>query len=248
MPILGRYARTQLICPMLFELQRICTFWANNPYRGLFPSPPLFDRMPTYRTQGKRILKFLSAGLMCMHYAVHVEPGSEGEFFKRWIGGYYESGYSTNPHWNARLEPNRDHPITQAQQAAAIDDEWYFSIRFPENTQVVRLLDAVPDDQARSKNGYPPVPYPHIRAASGQKETLMWGIERPDGGRGVGFTGGHWHHNWVYDLQRNAVLVGMLWAAGATISEAGVQSAAVSEVELNTNLDPKSKMIKIHVP
>ncbi len=31
------------------------------PYRGLFPSPPLFDRMPTYRTQGKRSLKFLSA-------------------------------------------------------------------------------------------------------------------------------------------------------------------------------------------
>ncbi len=31
------------------------------PYRGLFPSPPLFDRMPTYRTQGKRSLNFLSA-------------------------------------------------------------------------------------------------------------------------------------------------------------------------------------------
>ncbi len=30
-------------------------------YRGLFPSPPLFDRMPTYRTQGKRSLNFLSA-------------------------------------------------------------------------------------------------------------------------------------------------------------------------------------------
>ena len=31
------------------------------PYRGLIPSPPLFDRMPTYRTQGKRSLNFLSA-------------------------------------------------------------------------------------------------------------------------------------------------------------------------------------------
>ena len=35
------------------------------PYRGLFPSPPLFDRMPTYRTQGKRSLNFLSAGRRC---------------------------------------------------------------------------------------------------------------------------------------------------------------------------------------
>ncbi len=32
-------------------------------YRGLFPSPPLFDRMPTYRTQGKRSLNFLSAAV-----------------------------------------------------------------------------------------------------------------------------------------------------------------------------------------
>ncbi len=35
---------------------------SEAPYRGLFPSPPLFDRMPTYRTQGKRSLNFLSAG------------------------------------------------------------------------------------------------------------------------------------------------------------------------------------------
>jgi hypothetical protein len=34
---------------------------AAAPYRGLFPSPPLFDRMPTYRTQGKHSLNFLSA-------------------------------------------------------------------------------------------------------------------------------------------------------------------------------------------
>ncbi len=34
------------------------------PYRGLFPSPPLFDRMPTYRTQGKRSLNFLSAPIL----------------------------------------------------------------------------------------------------------------------------------------------------------------------------------------
>jgi asparagine synthase (glutamine-hydrolysing) len=37
----------------------------GTPYRGLFPSPPLFDRMPTYRTQGKRSLNFLSAGGWC---------------------------------------------------------------------------------------------------------------------------------------------------------------------------------------
>ena len=38
------------------------------PYRGLFPSPPLFDRMPTYRTQGKRSLNFLSAEIWNIVY------------------------------------------------------------------------------------------------------------------------------------------------------------------------------------
>ena len=187
-------------------------------------------------------------GLMCMHYAVHVEPGVAGDFFKKWIGGHYESGYSTNPHWTARVEPNKKHPITQPQKMTNINDEWYFSIRFPEDAQVTPLLQAVPDKQARSKNGYPPVPYPHIQAAAGKKETLMWGLERPDGGRGIGFTGGHWHHNWAHDDQRDAVLGGIVWVAGGKVPAEGIASASVSEEELNSNLDPKSPLLRIQLP
>ena len=72
-------------------------------------------------------------GLMCLHYAVHVEPGVAGEFFKRWIGGHYESRFSSNPHWIAELQPNPDHPITRDAKSGAINDEWYFSIRFSIN-------------------------------------------------------------------------------------------------------------------
>ena len=43
------------------RLQKLGILRESGPYRGLFPSPPLFDRMPTYRTQGKRSLNFLSA-------------------------------------------------------------------------------------------------------------------------------------------------------------------------------------------
>ena len=187
-------------------------------------------------------------GLMCMHYAVHVEPGIAGDFFNRWIGGHYESGYSTNPHWTAHIEPNKTHPVTQPQQNAAINDEWYFSIRFPQGSQITPLLEAVPDEAARAKNGYPPVPYPHIQAAKGQKETLMWGLDRADGGRGVGFTGGHWHHNWAHDLQRDAVLASILWSAGIELPEGGISSAPVSEEELNSNLDKKRNMVRVRLP
>ena len=40
-------------------------------------------------------------GLVCMHYAVEVPKGKPGNTFSDWIGGYYESGFSTNPHWTA---------------------------------------------------------------------------------------------------------------------------------------------------
>ena len=76
----------------------------------------------------------------------------------------------------------------------------------------------------------------------------MWGFERADGGRGVGFTGGHWHHNWAHDLQRDAVLAGILWTAGIELPEGGISSASVSEEELNNNLDKKRNMVRVRLP
>ena len=43
-------------------------------------------------------------GLACLHYAVEVPKGKPGDKFLDWIGGYYETGYSTNPHWKARRQ------------------------------------------------------------------------------------------------------------------------------------------------
>ena len=50
-------------------------------------------------------------GVMFMHYGVEVPPGEQGEFFKKWIGGHYEAGFSTNPHWTAAVEIDKEHPI-----------------------------------------------------------------------------------------------------------------------------------------
>ncbi|MEK6248886.1 MAG: DUF1080 domain-containing protein [Planctomycetales bacterium] len=189
-------------------------------------------------------------GLMCMHYAVHVEPGVAGDHFKRWIGGHYESDFSTNPMWNAELKANPQHPVSRgAAKDETINDEWYFSIRFAdESKNVTSLLSAVPSKETRSMNGWPRKAYPHIIADGGKSETLMWAIERTDGGRGVGFTGGHWHHNWGSDLQRNTVLAAMLWVAGVEVPAEGVASRAVSEEELNVNLDPKQNQVRVRLP
>lgn len=68
----------------------------------------------------------------------------------------------------------------------------------------------------------------------------MWSIERADGGRGFGFTGGHFHDNWANDNFRKVVLNDFLWSAHVEVPVNGVESK-VSAEELEANLDPKKK-------
>ena len=73
----------------------------------------------------------------------------------------------------------------------------------------------------------------------------MWGYERPDGkGRGVGFTGGHYHHGWALDGYRTVVLNAIAWTAGIKVPEDGVKSKSLTEDDLNANLDDYGKKQK----
>ena len=67
---------------------------------------------------------------------------------------------------------------------------------------------------------------------------MMWAVERKDGGRGFGFTGGHFHDNWGDDNYRKVVLNAVLWLAKADVPEKGVESKITKE-DLDANLDPK---------
>ena len=103
------------------------------------------------------------------------------------------------------------------------------------------ILVASPSDAVR--NGpyvYPRGPYPHIQASKDRAEAMMWAVERPDGGRGYGFTGGHFHDNWGNENFRKVVLNGLLWIAKADVPKSGVQSS-ISPQQLDANLDPKNR-------
>jgi hypothetical protein len=76
-------------------------------------------------------------------------------------------------------------------------------------------------------------------AASGREEAMMWAVERPDGGRGFGFTGGHFHVNWSEENFRRVILNALLWISKVDVPAGGVQSARVMDEELIENLDPK---------
>jgi hypothetical protein len=181
-------------------------------------------------------------GLMCAHYAVEVPKDRGGKEFERWIGGYYESLWSCNPMWTPHYRHLPDHPITRGVRPFAIRDEWYMTIRFRPGMKGVRsILSAKPSDAVRDgPYVYPRGPYWHVQAAKGRTETMMWAVERPDGGRGVGFTGGHFHRNWKDDNFRKVVLNALLWISHVEVPRAGVASA-VTDADLRANLDPKGK-------
>jgi hypothetical protein len=181
-------------------------------------------------------------GLMCAHYGVEVPAENGGAEFKRWIGGYYETAFSCNPMWSPNYASFPDHPIAKGVQGFQIRDEWYMNMRFRDDRSgVAELLVASPPDEVRDgPYVYPKGPYAHIQAEKGQPETMMWAVERPDGGRGVGFTGGHYHKNWGDDQFRKAVLNALVWVTGLEVPEGGVQSSVTAE-DLAKNLDPKDK-------
>ena len=192
-----------------------------------------------------RVLKPLmdkGVGLVCMHYAVEVPKGKPGDAFSDWIGGYYESGFSTNPHWVADVKSFPEHPITRGVKPFAVKDEWYFNIRFrPEMKGVTPILVAKPDDETRKGvSASPRGPYQHILDAKGRDEVLAWAVERADGGRGFGFTGAHAHKNWGAPNFRKLVLNAILWTAKIDVPSTGAQSEVSSE-ELTKNLDPKGR-------
>jgi hypothetical protein len=175
------------------------------------------------------------------HYAVEVLPDKGGAEWKEWVGGHYEHEFSCNPIWRAEFTELPVHPITNGVKPFATRDEWYFNMRFRENSWKVNpILVAKPSDSVRDgPYVHPKGPYPHIQAAKGRPETMMWAVERADGGRGFGFTGGHYHLNWQNDDQRRLMLNALVWLAKLPVPPGGIDSEPVSDAEANENLDPK---------
>jgi putative membrane-bound dehydrogenase-like protein len=179
-------------------------------------------------------------GFGAMHYGVEVVPTQAGAEFNEWIGGHYAKDISVNPIWEPDYQKFPTHPITRGVQPFKTKDEWYFNMSFREGMKgVTPILVAKPSDATRDgPYVYPKGPYPHIQAAKGRDETMMWAIERADGGRGFGFTGGHFHANWGNDQQRKLICNAFLWLAKAEVPAKGIESK-ISEADLAANLDPK---------
>lgn len=180
-------------------------------------------------------------GLVCLHYGVEVPKDRGGAEFLDWIGGYFETHWSVNPHWTAHFTRLPEHAITSGVKPFAIRDEWYFHMRFREDMEgVTPILSAVPPAETMNRGDGPHSGNPAVREAVKNREPqhVAWAYERPDGGRGFGWTGSHFHRNWGHDDFRKLVLNAILWTAKVEVPDNGVQSK-VTEEDLLANLDPK---------
>ena len=205
--------------------------------------------------QGDRLAKIdewakRGVSIGAMHYGVEVVPEKGGAQFKRWIGGHYENMFSCNPIWEPTFSEFPKHPITRGVKPFQIKDEWYFNMRVADGftgqkagkkdgVTFTPILVAKPSDAVRDGPYVSPKgPYPHIQAAKGQAEAMMWVVERADGGRGMGFTGGHFHDNWAEANYRKVVLNALVWLAKMDVPAKGIESK-VSPADLEANLDVK---------
>jgi hypothetical protein len=204
------------------------------------------DGHPALRGDHMKILGDLvkkGVGIGCLHYAVEVPKEKAGAEFLEWIGGYFETYYSVNPHWNAEFNSFPNHPITRGVKPFKAYDEWYYHMRFPPGMHnVTPILTALPPESTRGKPGANDSHggNPEVQKHKGEPEHVMWALQRPDGGRGFGFTGAHHHRNWGDDNFRKVVLNAIVWIAKADVPEDGIQSS-VSTEELAANLDPKGQ-------
>ncbi len=182
------------------------------------------------------------AGLACLHYAVEVPKDRGGYEFLNWIGGYFETYWSINPTWEADFKELPKHPITRGVKPFKIRDEWYYHMRF-QDEHVTPILSAVPPDETREHPDDAHGGNEFVRARKGMEEVTAWAYDRPDGGRGFGFTGAHFHKNWGNEDFRKLVLNAILWIAKVEVPENGVESTVTPE-ELGQNLDPKGRKKK----
>lgn len=200
---------------------------------------PAHMALPHIRALDKLSRK--GVGIGCIHYAVEVPQDEGGEWWLKWMGGYFEANKSVNPHWTADFKDNfPTHPVSRGLHPFSIRDEWYYNMRFRDDMEgVTPILTAIPPDSTRQGKDDPHGGNPEVRAAAGknQPEHVLWLSDNENASRGFGTTGGHFHWNWAQDDWRKAVLNAVVWIAKGEVPTSGVESKRPTVDELLQNHD-----------
>lgn len=155
-------------------------------------------------------------GVVALHYCVEVpKDTTAAKAMLSAIGGYFETHWSVNPHWEADYDQIPNHPVTVGVTSFAMLDEWYFNMRF-QPAGVTPILAAIAPASTMDRFNGAHSGNDAVRQLVADKvpQVTAWAYEREDGGRGFGYTGGHFHRNWQDTNARNLVVNAIEWVAG----------------------------------
>ena len=190
-------------------------------------------------------------GIMFMHYGVHPSKQVGEKYFKNWIGAYMDDHISVNPHWIADVKAITSEDISRGITPFTAYDEFYFNMVWPTKDECascrpVAVATPSPERIVRYINMW----NMHGEKCFGKEQALMWcrDAKPEEGGRGIGFVGGHYHRNWAIDEFRQLVLNAIVWTARMEVPKGGVPAGTVSEADLNKNLDKKKNIKHIALP
>jgi type 1 glutamine amidotransferase len=185
------------------------------------------NHMPALAKQMKR-----GCGLVVIHFGLMLPAEIGSKTFLQWIGGFKDYENPPRPIGEPlRLQDwskQASHPICRGVKPFEMPaDEKY---KTPE-----RLLSDDP--------GFTPIlPFP----GKPGDPVWAWAWQRKDGGRGFGFSGGHFHSVWENDNLRKVMLNAILWTARTNVPDDG--SISSLPPPLTTPPEPVFIPVKIDGP
>jgi len=178
---------------------------------------PLYvgDRFQTLSKQMAR-----GCGYVQFHWTTF-NPSRVHDQITEWVGGYfdYEKGPAANK-WFSAIQTwegttvlgSPEHPISRGVQPFKIREEFYYNLRFRDaDPRVTPIIKTRPPGDDKF-------------------QTVGWAVERKDGGRGFGFTGGHFYSNWWLPDYRRTILNAIVWTAKVEVPAGGVDSTLAEPV------------------
>ncbi len=171
---------------------------------------PLYvgDHLQVLERQMKR-----GCGVIFHHWSTF-HPAKHHDAVTEWVGGYFD--YETGPpprKWFSKIETREwmtsvgspDHPIARGVKPFKVREEFYYNLKFRDEDPRLAPILLCRDGDVRAN-------------------TVGWAVERKDGGRGFGFTGGHFFANWWIPDFRRMVLNAIAWTAKLEVPAGGVDT------------------------
>ncbi len=165
------------------------------------------SRLTAFRQLAKR-----GGGLMAVHWGTGTKSAEPIAPFVQLFGACHGGPDRKFKVLDVTPElANDTHPILRGVKADSVHEEFYFALKLISKSNSVTRTE--------SESAITPL----VRIpVDGERHTVAWGWERPDGGRSFGFTGLHFHDNWKHESYRRLIAQAALWSLKKESPAAGM--------------------------